>query len=167
VIRPLIEVRRSEIERYVRRKHLTPRVDVTNTSDGYLRNRVRNELLPLLEKKYNSNIKETLSTLAQVAGYDYDYLQRSAEKAAGKLKRSVDLAWFLRQHPAIQRMSLRLAAENTQGNLRRLTFRHIREIEDMARNRPSGSVVDLPNGISVVKKQKTLSFRRASSKASS
>jgi uncharacterized protein YfaA (DUF2138 family) len=45
-----------------------------------------------------------------------------------------------------------------QGSMRRITYRHILEIEDMISNRPVNSIVDLPQGVSVVKKKKSLFF---------
>lgn len=159
VIRPMLEIPRAQIERYLRKKKISPRIDQTNSRDIYLRNRIRKELLPLLEKKYNRNIKELLGNTALTAGYDYDFLLKAAKKAAGGgAKPMVDLASFARMHPSLQRIALRLAAQSVQGDTRRLTSQHIREIEDLARNRPTGSIVDLPKNISVVKRRKTLSF---------
>lgn len=160
VIRPLIETTRSEIERYLKKKRLKPRIDETNAQDIFLRNRIRRELLPLLEKKYNPNIKQVLSNTAGNAGYDYDFLVRSAEKAAGNAGRTITLARLSRMHPALRRLTLRLMAERVQGDLRRLTSRHIQEIEDMIRNRPAGSVVNLPKNVSARKTAKNLCFYR-------
>jgi tRNA(Ile)-lysidine synthase len=161
VIRPLIEVTRREIEGYLRRRRLSPRRDETNAQDIFLRNRIRRELLPLLGKKYNPNIKQVLSNTAQSAGSDYDYLVRAAEKAAGGIHAKIGLAKLLRLHPSLKRIVLRLMAGNLQGDLRRITARHIREIEDLASNRPAGSVVDLPKGLSVRKTKKNLIFYRS------
>jgi tRNA(Ile)-lysidine synthase len=161
IIRPLIEVRRKEIEAFLRRKNIKARIDITNLQDTYFRNRVRNNLLPLLEKEYNKNIKEVLSNMAQVVGYDYDYLSKIAGKSLNSAKRSskkIGLKKFSRFHPSIQRFILRLMIAREKGDLRKLTFRHIREVEDLIYNRPANSVVDLPNGVSVIKKKTCLSF---------
>ena len=52
-IRPLLGVPRAAIEAYCRRFELNPRVDPSNVSPQYLRNRIRHHLLPLLEREYN------------------------------------------------------------------------------------------------------------------
>ena len=160
VARPLIEVTRKEIESYLKKKKLRPHIDETNAGNLYLRNRLRNELLPLLEKKYNRNIKELLSNTAQNAGYDYDYLATSAQRFTSRYAARVPLTAFARLHPSLRRIVVRLTAGSLQGNTRRLTFRHVREVEDLALNRPAGSIVDLPKGISVLKTRKILCFRR-------
>ncbi|MGE5308657.1 MAG: tRNA lysidine(34) synthetase TilS [Deltaproteobacteria bacterium] len=160
VVRPLIDVTRAEIELYLKRKKLKPRRDETNEQDIYLRNRFRAELLPLLEKKYNPNIRRILSNTAENAGYDYDFLVKAAEKAAGGISSRIDLRRFNRLHPALKRIVLRLSAGKVQGDTRRLTFIHMKEIEDLILNRPVGSVVDLPRNISAAKRKNTLIFYR-------
>jgi tRNA(Ile)-lysidine synthase len=158
LIRPLIEVSRAEIEAYLKRKKAHPRIDETNSQDIYLRNRIRKELLPLLEKKYNRNIKQLLNNTAQSAAYDYDCLISLAEKAVPAGATVIALTRYGRLHPALKRMVLRLLAERVQGSMRRLTSRHIREIDDMAMYRPAGSVVNLPKHLCVKKTEKNLRF---------
>ncbi len=160
IIRPLIEVKRTEIEAFLRRKKIKPCRDASNLEDIYLRNRIRNNLLPLLEKGYNRNIKEVLSNTAESAAYDYDYLSGQASRAVQRLGRKINLEKFLKLHPAIQRLILRLNIARLAGNTRRISFQHIKEIEDLVLNRPTQSIVDLPKGVSVVKKKKHLVFYR-------
>jgi len=160
VIRPLIEVRRKGIEAFLKRRRIKPRIDASNSKDLYFRNRLRNGLIPLLEKEYNKNIKEVLSNMAESLAYDYDYLNRIAFLALKRLGIRINLKKFLKLHPAIQRLVLRLNIARLQGDTRRLTFQHIRELEDLILNRPINSIVDLPKGISVIKKKKQLCFYR-------
>ena len=160
IIRPLIETRRKEVEAFLKQRKIKPRLDSSNLEDLYLRNRVRNRLLPLLEKGYNKNIKEVLSNMAENVGYDYDYLIHAAHIAMKRLGPKVNLKKLLKLHPAIQRLVLRLNISRLQGDTRRITFQHIREIEDLILNRPVSSIVDLPKGVSVVKRKKQLYFYR-------
>lgn len=162
VIRPLIEVRRRDIEAFLKRKKIKPCRDISNTKEVYFRNKLRNKLFPLLEKEYSCNIKEILSNMAESVGFDYDYLYSKAYSAMKRQGNRINLEKFLRLHPAIQRLLLRLAIAKIKGDTRRLTFQHIREIEDLILNRPPNSIVDLPGGISAVKK-KYLSFYRRKS----
>ncbi|MCX5702145.1 MAG: tRNA lysidine(34) synthetase TilS [Candidatus Omnitrophica bacterium] len=158
IIRPLIETRRLDIENYLKRKKIRPRIDASNLEDVYFRNKIRNRLIPLLEKEYNKNIKSVLNNMAESAGYDYDYLIRIAKRVLKRLSTKINLDKFLRLYPAMQRLVLRLTIAKVKGDTRRLTFQHIRELEDLILNRPVNSVVDLPKGISVIKKQKYLVF---------
>ncbi len=160
VIRPLLEVRRSEIEAFLKRKKIRPRIDISNLEDIYFRNKIRNKLLPLLEKEYNKNIKAVLSNTAQSLGCDYDYLTNVAKRKMKQPKTKLDLNKLIKLHPAIRRLILRMSIARVKGDTRRITFTHIKELEDLIVNRPINSIVDLPKGISVVKKKNHLSFYR-------
>jgi tRNA(Ile)-lysidine synthase len=128
--------------------------------DTYLRNKIRNKLVPLLEKEYNPNIKELLCNMAENVGYDYDYLNRAAYDKAKNLGQRINLKKFLSLHRAMQRLVLRLNIIRVKGDTRRITFKHIKEIEDLVSYRPLNSIVDLPGDVSVIKKKNYLYFYR-------
>ncbi|MCM8779945.1 MAG: tRNA lysidine(34) synthetase TilS [Candidatus Omnitrophica bacterium] len=167
VIRPLIEVSRRQIESYLKKKKIKARLDKSNLEDIYFRNKIRNILLPLLEKEFNPNIKGALANLAETAAADYDYLFKKAgclnpkPKAQNPKLIKFDLGKLGRLHPAMLRMALRLAYARMKGDLRKLTFQHLKEIEDLIFNRPVNSIIDLPAGVSVIKRKKfTLFYKR-------
>lgn len=78
LVRPLLEVWRREVMAYVKRAHLPYREDTTNRDSRFVRNRIRHELLPLLERDYNPNIKHVLTQLAEQSRWDYAFLQEAA-----------------------------------------------------------------------------------------
>jgi tRNA(Ile)-lysidine synthase len=158
LIRPLIEIRRKDIETYLKRKKIKPRIDESNSRDIYLRNRIRRHLLPLLEREYNRNIKDILCNTAQMAAQDYDLLQTQAQKVSHGLGVMIPVKKFNSLHPSMQKLVLRLNFRRLKGNTRTLSYRHIEELEDLISNRPVNSIVDLPSGISVVKKKSYLKF---------
>ena len=160
IIRPLIEARRKEIEAFLRRRKIKTRLDPSNLKDVYFRNKIRNKLLPLLGKEYNPNIKEVLANIAESSGFDYDCLSNVAKRITQPKRNKFDLEKLLKIHPAIQRLAFRAGYANVKGDTRRLTFQHIKEIEDLLLNRPVNSIVDLPGGVSVIKKKKSLFFYR-------
>jgi len=156
VIRPLIEIKRKAIERFLKKKKIKARIDSSNLEDVYLRNRIRNGLLPLLEKGYNKNIKEILANFAESSGYDYDYLLGLFRSRFNKRANKLNLLKLQKMHPAMRRLLFREAIAKITGNTRRITFQHIREMEDLTFNRPLNSIVDLPKGISVIKRRNYL-----------
>jgi tRNA(Ile)-lysidine synthase len=158
IIHPLLEIKRKEIERYLTKKQISFCIDKSNSNEIYLRNKIRHSLLPLIEKDYNKNIREVLFNLAQSAGYDYDYLKYSASRFLKNSTTKLNLSKLIKLHPSIMRLKLREAISSLQGNTRRITFRHIQEIENLILSRPRGSIVNLPKGICVIKKDKTLEF---------
>ncbi|HQQ06664.1 MAG TPA: tRNA lysidine(34) synthetase TilS [Candidatus Omnitrophota bacterium] len=158
VIRPLLDVRRREIDAFLRRRRITPCIDESNREDIYLRNRLRHHLLPLLEKNYNRNMTAILSNTARAAADDYDYLINAAQRTAAALGNRIPLAKIKALHPAMRRLVLRLNFQRLKGDTRTLAFRHILELEDLISSRPQNSIVDLPSGISVVKRGTSLRF---------
>ena len=80
-IRPLIKCDRADIENYCEEKNLQPKFDKTNKDNTYTRNRIRNELIPYIQKKFNPNIIETLDRLSELVLDEEDYMQNATEKA--------------------------------------------------------------------------------------
>ncbi len=74
VIRPLLDVSRSEIESYIKERNLTPCHDFTNDETVYTRNKIRLELIPEL-KKFNPNIIKTINRLGQAAALENDFME--------------------------------------------------------------------------------------------
>ncbi|MDI6759727.1 MAG: tRNA lysidine(34) synthetase TilS [Candidatus Brocadiaceae bacterium] len=79
LIRPLLSTWRQEVLDYLREKEVGYRIDSSNLQAGYLRNRIRLELLPLLGE-YNPRVKESLVRLAETAGKEYAILEEEAKK---------------------------------------------------------------------------------------
>jgi len=158
MIRPLIEFRRKDISKYLKKIKIKPMFDITNLDTKFLRNRVRKELVPLLEKKFNPNIKEILYNLAKVAQKDYDYLSIASRRSFKRIqskgpedKIEFNLNRLKKLHKSMQRMVLRLALKKLQGDTRRITYKHWQEMEDLIYNRHTNSIVDLPRHISILK----------------
>ncbi|MDD5128345.1 MAG: tRNA lysidine(34) synthetase TilS [Candidatus Omnitrophica bacterium] len=157
-IRPLLETRRKEIEYFLKQRRVKPRIDSTNKEDVFFRNKIRNRLMPLLKKEYNQNIVEVLANLAESISYDYEYLDQAAKKAIKGSNLRLNLLRLSRLHPAILRLKIRQSIACVQGDTRRISFQHIKELEDLLVNRPAGSIVDLPKGVAVQKTRTTLKF---------
>ena len=85
-IRPLIECERKEIENYCEQNKLNPRIDKTNFENEYTRNKIRNIVIPYIEKEFNPNIIETLSRLSRVASETEDYLNNETLEIYSKIK---------------------------------------------------------------------------------
>lgn len=157
-IRPLLETSREKIDKYLKRRQIKPRIDSTNREDLFFRNKIRHNLIPLLKSKYNQNIVEVLANLAESVSYDYEYLDQVAQRSAKSNITHLNMKRILKLHPAILRLKIRQSIGYIQGNTRRIGFVHVKEIEDLLNNRPKGSIVDLPKGISVQKTRNCLRF---------
>jgi tRNA(Ile)-lysidine synthase len=69
ILRPLLAVRRSELEDYLRSRDQPWRTDSSNSDEAFTRNRIRHNLLPLL-REYNPSLDQTLANLAELARDD-------------------------------------------------------------------------------------------------
>ncbi len=73
IVRPILGVRRSELERYLTEIQQPWREDSTNADVKFTRNRVRKLLLPMLEQEFNPTVAENLAELAEIARDEEDY----------------------------------------------------------------------------------------------
>ncbi|NLB89483.1 MAG: tRNA lysidine(34) synthetase TilS [Syntrophomonadaceae bacterium] len=80
LIRPLLGVSKSEIMDYIKENSIPYCIDESNFDPIYLRNKIRNELIPLLEREYNPRIIEGLSKLALIAREENEYLEGQTQK---------------------------------------------------------------------------------------
>ena len=63
-IRPLLEAQRFEIEAYLKEERIEARQDESNSDNTFTRNKIRNIVLPYLEKEFNPSIIGTLERLS-------------------------------------------------------------------------------------------------------
>lgn len=89
-IRPLIECSREEIENYCKDNKLDPKYDKSNNENIYTRNKIRNLLIPYLQKEYNPNIIDTINRLADLAAQEEQFLNKVVEEEYEKLLISGD-----------------------------------------------------------------------------
>ena len=84
-IKPLIDISRDEIEEYCKENNLNPRHDKTNDENIYTRNKVRNILIPLIKKEFNSNIIDTINRLSKLVDKENSYLDSITEETYKKI----------------------------------------------------------------------------------
>lgn len=85
-IRPLIECERKEIEEYCYENNLEPRIDKTNMENIYTRNKIRNLLIPYIQKEFNPSIIETVDRLSKIASGENEYLELQTIKEYERIK---------------------------------------------------------------------------------
>ena len=146
IIRPLIEVRRKELEEYLKSIGVKARTDRSNRDVRFFRNSVRHELIPFLEK-YNPAVRETIIRTVEVVSRDHDLIEKeAAEFMRHVLKKgtSVELSIIKleRLHEAVRAEVIRQAILNVKKDLTDITFVNISDIIGaLGKNRAE---VDLP-----------------------
>jgi len=169
ILRPMLNINRSDILKYIKENSLKHREYPTNLDETIFRNRIRHQLLPLLESKYNSQIHSNLVNLANINSTDYDFLEKQSHRifsTAAEIRKGIsplvkfELRNFLKKHIAIQRMLIRQAFEHIIGNQNSLSLTHLLEIEDLCVNRPIGSKVSLPKKVFAEKSKSFLIIKK-------
>jgi tRNA(Ile)-lysidine synthase len=152
VIRPLLEVSRAEVLVYLAERGLAWREDASNADPHFLRNRVRHELLPLLETRFNPNVRATLARSAALLADEAALLATHAERLLDEVARydgdalSLDRAVLAAAPRAVARLALRKALERVGGLRNVNTVQVERVLELAAAEHSSGRRLPLPGG---------------------
>lgn len=160
LIRPILGITRAEVIKHCEHYELAFRSDSSNFLVDFTRNRVRLELLPMLET-FNPRVKESLVRVSESLARDEDCLRDAAAEYLIRSRGESGLnIKALRESPAaIRRRVLRLWLRDERGDLRRINASHIAAVESLIHG-PSGRRVELPEGV-VVREFNCLSFIHA------
>jgi tRNA(Ile)-lysidine synthase len=155
IIRPLIEIERSEIETYLKAKNLVSVTDSSNLKTDYLRNKIRLELMPFL-KEQQPQVAHLLAQTAEILRDEDDYLEKIAEAwLNGGIKMTPDNAYqlstasFLALPVALRRRVIRNVIGEVKHDLRRIGWDHIEAIERLAHAVKPQAVLNLPGRLTV------------------
>ncbi|MDP3786844.1 MAG: tRNA lysidine(34) synthetase TilS [Candidatus Omnitrophota bacterium] len=164
IIRPLFELEKAEIEKYLDERGAGYRVDSTNAEPIYFRNIVRKDIIPFLEK-YNPRLKRALCSLAEHLREDFEFIREAKLMVKGQGSRVKDGSIEIRlkdiviQPKALQKEILRDCLESIGGEIKRLSFRHWKEMEQFIKHKRKGNSIDLPGDIRVTRTALSLVFR--------
>ncbi len=121
VIRPFLDTSRAEVRAFLNERGARFCEDPTNADVAIPRNRIRHELLPLLERRFSPAIVDVLNREAAIARDDAEYLDGAADEAAQRLVSvtaggaEISIDALLGQPPAVARRVLRLAQQAATG----------------------------------------------------
>jgi len=153
-IRPLLNLRRRDIVAYCDRHGLIYRHDSSNATPKYLRNRVRLELMPLLEKNYNPSLVYTLNRLGEICRDEEEYLEKQVGEIYNRVRLksnghtvSLDRNRLQSCPQAIVRRVVRRAWAEVCGDKDELGFRHIDQVVEIIKGAGGYRQVTLPRGV--------------------
>ena len=93
IVRPLLGIRRRELEHYLKALNQPWREDSTNTDAKFTRNRLRSLVLPLLEREFNPAVVENFAELADIARDEEDYWENEISGWLGTVVQWSEPAW--------------------------------------------------------------------------
>ncbi|MGN0351400.1 MAG: tRNA lysidine(34) synthetase TilS [Roseburia sp.] len=155
LLRPMLGIRRSEIEVYLKEKKQGYCVDSTNTDTEYSRNKIRREVIPILtevNKQAVPHISQTAKMLGEVADYLHEQAERAYTESCRKQEDGIQIAEVLwEKYPAfLQKEVLYLALADVVGGEKDLTRLHVEALWELGR-RQVGRKLDLPKGVKAVR----------------
>ncbi len=152
LFRPLLGISRAETQAYCDALDLQPRIDVSNSSPEFLRNRIRLELVPLLEQ-LNPSIQSALIRLAKNATQDSEFIRERSDEVwrdVTRLKQTadgealiLDTLRLVEEHPAIQSVVLRRGIITVGGEAAQ---RHVLDMMRLMGGAP-GKTLNLPGNL--------------------
>lgn len=152
IIRPLINTKREDIERYCVLNEIEPRIDKTNLEPIYGRNKIRLGMIPYINDNFNPNILDTLGRFSNIASEENDFVNIESQKAFIKITNSFEdglkysIIELNKLHKAIKRRVIRIGLEKIIGSLKGIEYKHIEDIISISKGR-TGKAVVLPKNI--------------------
>lgn len=153
VIRPMLNISRSDIEEYCKENGLNFCTDETNLDNEYTRNKIRNKIIPYIEETLGSSITGSLVRLSENATADADFFDRYSrrlyERLGSPMKNRKPVVLHIDSlamlEKSIATRVLRIAADEAHSGTR-LEKKHVEDVLGLLK-RQTGAAVDLPCGL--------------------
>lgn len=165
LVRPMLSIRRAQILEYLCENNVSFLNDETNSDTVFTRNRIRHELLPLLERDFNPQVRDAIERLAQqasdvTAAVDeqvQQLLSRVCSEVDGVIRIRCDL---LRKVPrSIVRSLMRAVWIEQQWPRQKMGFHEWDSLAAIVFDECSGR--DLPGGVNASRRRAVLALTRA------
>ncbi|HCC03525.1 MAG TPA: tRNA lysidine(34) synthetase TilS [Clostridiales bacterium] len=140
-IRPLIEIERTDIEKYCEENRLNPRIDKTNFINDVTRNKIRNIVIPYIKNEFNPNFINTLDRLSNVITEEDEYMKKRTIEVYTKIKIQekegyivLDLKEFNKQEEVIRKRLIIYTIAQTIGSSQNIEKVNIEDIIKLCSN---------------------------------
>ncbi len=156
IIHPIINIKKEEILKFLEENKIEYRVDKTNFEIDFLRNKVRNYLLPIIEKEFNKNFKEKILSLSNILKVEDRFLDNLVENIKNDLMEfeddfiKIDNKKFQKLDLSLKRRLIRKAIDYFNRDLREYPLEHIDKVISLE-NKKTGKEIELPFNLIAVK----------------
>jgi len=177
VVRPLLCVRKKEIEAYLAERSLEYCTDLTNFETDHTRNRIRIDIMPYVRENINSEADRHIARMSDILSDIMNHIENEAAEAAGRLVSSgssgsgggetslrIMSAGFAELDTAVQRELVRMVLGRAAGRLKDIESVHIEAVRELFCGR-TGSRISLPYGLSAVKEYGYICISRETGQA--
>ncbi len=172
LIRPLLGVSKAEIIAFLKHEKQHYRIDSSNLTPDYLRNKIRLKALPYLSKNFNPQLCNVLNRQTNILREAYQYIQKEAAmeypRVCVKSKKgiNIDLIKFSKLEVALAFEVLRVCLLNLKGDLKDISYDNLNMLWQVSQNRDGSKLIVLSDEIRGIREYSNLSiFKRVQSKA--
>lgn len=165
IIHPIINIKKEEILKYLEENNIEYRIDKTNFETDYLRNKVRNYLLPIIEKEFNKNFKEKILALSNILKVEDKFLDDLVENIKNDILKfeddfvKIDLKKLQNLHLSLKRRLIRKVIDHFNKDLREYPLDHIDKVISLE-NKKTGKEIELPLNLIAVKDKNNIIIKR-------
>lgn len=170
IIRPLLRITRSDILEYLKRHNIAFRIDRSNEQNLYTRNKIRNKLIPYINKEFSIDFAKRLRTTAQALRHDYRFLEKQTKHAFEDLTRTANalahsqtstkpassiefnLEKWNRLDHALKKRVLLMACRKINGHQRNITQHILEDALQVLKHGKQDAQMDLPGFLILRKK---------------
>jgi len=186
VFRPLLGIRRAALRAYLREKRQVWREDASNRDETRTRARIRHQLMPFLEKKFQVPVVEHLCRLAELAREDNAFLDFAAHQRVNEVAKEIEagisapageFASIQKGLPkaghkaessetstlALKKRMVRELVKKVKPRAGELGSVHVDAVLHLAESGHSGKALPLPGGVEVRRERDSLTFRASAS----
>lgn len=168
-IRPLLETKREEIEQYLAENKIVARHDESNDDNCYTRNKIRNVVLPYLQKEFNPSLVEALNRLSILAKEQEDYIEQEVVRCYQKICISEDikngeiilnLKEFNQLNEILQKRMILLAIQNLFGTTKGIEKIHMDAIMKLCHNNIGNKYLTPNKNVKIALQNKNLKIMK-------
>lgn len=154
IIRPLLNIRKEEIEAYLQENNLKYRIDSSNLSNQYNRNVIRNVIFPQIKDKTGFSISSSLLRTSGLLKEDRDFLNGIAQEKYRSVilleeerKVEIDRGKLNELSRPIGGRVIRIAWQTVTGSLKGLEAKHVNAALELAQKEGTNKTIDFPKGV--------------------
>ncbi|MGO4946152.1 tRNA lysidine(34) synthetase TilS [Blautia sp. Sow4_E7] len=155
IVRPVLCLNKQEIVNYLIEEQIPYATDSTNLTDDYTRNKIRHQILPLLEEQVNSSAVRHMAETASLVSQAEEYLSRQGALLVKKYGENREQGIFLseafwREEPAVASYGVLQVFEELAGKRKDFTAAHVKSVENLLRLQV-GRRINLPYGLAALR----------------
>ena len=163
IIRPLLFVTKEEIKEYNDLNNIPYRIDKSNESFKYTRNRFRKNILPFL-KEENKSVHLKFLKFSSMLEESNNYIDNIVNKEYNNIydNKRLDIVLFKKEDLFIQKLVLEKVLKDIYKDLSNIEDKHVMELLKLVNNSRTGASLNLPNNIIAQIDYDTLVFKTVS-----